>query len=162
MLVSDKICTPNKTSRNSKLFYERKGKFYSCDHYENFSPLNNRINFNIVSNMYFNLMHVMSKTTITISMDTLIKFSWTDNGIWSRNYSFWNLSLNFDTEPEQFSELGAWSLITLRQILAGNLQFILTIHFPWLCPSSVLSQRRFCSRVYSRFPALVSVDQICL
>ena len=31
------------------LFYERKGKFYSCDHYENFSPLNNRINFTIVN-----------------------------------------------------------------------------------------------------------------
>ena len=40
------------------------------------------------------------------------------------------LEPDLDTEPEQFSELGAWSLITLRQILAGNLQFILTIHFP--------------------------------
>ena len=41
--------TPNKTSRDSKLFYERKGKFYSCDHYENLSPLNNGINFIIVN-----------------------------------------------------------------------------------------------------------------
>jgi len=31
--------------------------------------------------MYFNLMHVMSKTTLTMSMYTKIKFSWTDNGI---------------------------------------------------------------------------------
>jgi len=46
-MVCDKICTPEKTSRNSKLFYERKGKFYSCDRYENLSPLNSRINFNI-------------------------------------------------------------------------------------------------------------------
>ena len=41
-MLFDKICTPNKTSRNSKLFYERKGKFYSCDRYENLSPLNNK------------------------------------------------------------------------------------------------------------------------
>jgi len=30
-------------------FYERKGKFYSCDRYENLSPLNSRINFSIVN-----------------------------------------------------------------------------------------------------------------
>jgi len=30
--------------------------------------------------MYFNIMHFMSKTTFTMSMDTQIKFSWTD--IW--------------------------------------------------------------------------------
>ena len=30
-------------------FYERKGEFYSCDRYENLSPLNNRINFIIVN-----------------------------------------------------------------------------------------------------------------
>jgi len=41
--------------------------------------------------MFFYIMHFMSKTTFTMSMDTLIKFSWTDNGKWFRNYSFWNL-----------------------------------------------------------------------
>ena len=30
-------------------FYERKGKFYSCDRYVKLSPLNNRINFIIVN-----------------------------------------------------------------------------------------------------------------
>ena len=74
------------------LFYERKGKFYSCDHYEYLSPLNNRINFIIVI-VYFNLMYFRSKTIFTLSMDIKIKFSWTDNGKKSRNYSFWNLSL---------------------------------------------------------------------
>ena len=41
-MLFDKICTPNKTSQNSKLFKERKGKFYSCDRYKNLSPLNNK------------------------------------------------------------------------------------------------------------------------
>jgi len=67
-MVFNKICTPNKTARNSKLFYERKGKFYSFDRYENLSPLNNRINLVIVNC----LQHSMS-------MYTKIKFSWTDN-----------------------------------------------------------------------------------
>jgi len=49
LMVFNKICTPNKTSRNFKLFYERKGKFYSCNRYENLSPLNNSINFIIVN-----------------------------------------------------------------------------------------------------------------
>ena len=66
-------------SKQDFFFYERKGKFHSCDRYENLSPLNNRINF-IVSNMYLNLMHFMSRTTLTMSMYTQIKFSWTDNG----------------------------------------------------------------------------------
>ena len=43
--------------------------------------------------MYFNCMHFRSKTTVTMSMNTKIKFSWTNNGKLSRNYSFWNLSL---------------------------------------------------------------------
>jgi len=30
--------------------------------------------------MYFNIMHSMCKTTLTMSMDTKIKFSWTDDG----------------------------------------------------------------------------------
>ena len=47
--MRNKVCPPNKTSRNSKLFYERKGKIYSCDRYENLSPLNIRINFIIVN-----------------------------------------------------------------------------------------------------------------
>ena len=34
----------------------------------------------IVSNINFNIMHLRSKTTLTMSMYTTIKFSWTDNG----------------------------------------------------------------------------------
>jgi len=45
MFVCNQICTPDKTSRNSKLFYERNGKLNSCDRYEYLSQLNNRINF---------------------------------------------------------------------------------------------------------------------
>jgi len=44
------------TSLKSKLFYERKDQFYSCDSYENLSPLNNRIMFNTVNC----LQHVLS------------------------------------------------------------------------------------------------------
>ena len=36
-----------------KLFYERKGKFYSSDPYETVSPLINRINFIIFCNALF-------------------------------------------------------------------------------------------------------------
>jgi len=36
-------------------------------------------------------MYFKSKTAFTMSMYTHIKFSWTNNGKWSRNYSFWNL-----------------------------------------------------------------------
>jgi len=43
--------------------------------------------------MYFKFIHFRSKTTLAILMDTKFTFSWTDNGKWSRNYSFWNLSL---------------------------------------------------------------------
>jgi len=45
----------NKTSQNSKLFYERKGKLYSCDRFENLSALNTRTNY-IISNC---LQHVL-------------------------------------------------------------------------------------------------------
>jgi len=41
----------DKTSWNSKLFKER--IFYSCDRYENLSPLNNRINLIIVYCLQF-------------------------------------------------------------------------------------------------------------
>jgi len=41
--------------------------------------------------MYFNIMHFRSKTTFTMPIYANIKFSWTDNGKWSSNYSFWNL-----------------------------------------------------------------------
>ena len=34
----------------------------------------------LLFNMNFNLLHFTSKTTLTMSMDTKIKFSWTDNG----------------------------------------------------------------------------------
>ena len=42
---------------DSKLFYERKGKFYSCDRYEMLSPLNNRINFIIVKCVHYILKY---------------------------------------------------------------------------------------------------------
>ena len=29
--IEYKKCSPNKTSRNSTFFYERKGKFYNCN-----------------------------------------------------------------------------------------------------------------------------------
>ena len=61
-----KICPPNKTSWNSKLFYERKGKYFSCDRYITGSTLLK----SIVSHIHFNPMHFMSKTTFTMSMDT--------------------------------------------------------------------------------------------
>ena len=38
-MVFDKICTPNMYSRTSKLFYERNGNFYICEHYDNLSPI---------------------------------------------------------------------------------------------------------------------------
>ena len=44
LLVFNEICAQNKTSRSSKLFYERKCKFYSS-----LSQLNNRIDFIIVN-----------------------------------------------------------------------------------------------------------------
>jgi len=75
LLVFNKICPSNKTSRNSKLFYERIGKLYSRDRYENLNPLNitgSTSLYLIVSNMYFNHMHFMSKTTFTMLMYTKI------------------------------------------------------------------------------------------
>jgi len=36
-------------------------------------------------------MHLKSKTTVTMSMYTEIKFTWTDNWKYTSNYSFWNL-----------------------------------------------------------------------
>ena len=70
-MIFDKSCTPNKTSRNAKLFYERKGKYFSCNPYITGSTLL----YLIVSNMFFNIMHFMSQTTSTVSMDTTVKFS---------------------------------------------------------------------------------------
>jgi len=35
LFVFNQICTPDKTSRNYRRFYERKSKFNSCDRYGN-------------------------------------------------------------------------------------------------------------------------------
>jgi len=69
----NKICTPNKTSGNSKLFYEIKGNF-CCDRYENLSPLNNRIDFNIVNCLQYVLFHdeYLKVQTITSSVSCCI------------------------------------------------------------------------------------------
>ena len=58
--------------------YGKKGKFYSCDRYEKLSPLTNRINFIIVNcleHVHINIMNVRSKTILSMSMYTQIKFS---------------------------------------------------------------------------------------
>ena len=75
LFVFDKLCTPHKISRNYKLFY-------NCDRYEILSALKTESTLSqlIVSSMYFNNMHLRSKTTFTSSMNTQIKFSWTFNG----------------------------------------------------------------------------------
>ena len=77
-MVFDNICTPNKTSRNSKLFYEGKGKLNfivatvkkSWAHWITGSTL---LLF-IVSNMFFNIMHFRSQPTFIMSMYTKSSF----------------------------------------------------------------------------------------
>ena len=125
-MVFDNICTPNKTSRNSKLFYEGKGKLNfivatvkkSWAHWITGSTL---LLF-IVSNMFFNITHFRSHTTLTMSLYTQILFSWTDNGKWSRNYSFWNLSLtDLDPKPEKLCEHGpVWRHFNIRCTMFHN------------------------------------------
>ena len=51
-------------------------------------------------------MHFRSKTTFTMSMYTTIKFSRTDDGKKSRNYSFWHLSLILILNPKSFVNTG--------------------------------------------------------
>ena len=88
------------------IFYERKGKFYSCDRYQNLSPLNNRINLVhlIVSNMFFNLLHFRSQTTFTMSMYTQIKFWIMGN---SPEIFILKLEPDLDLKPEKLCEHGA-------------------------------------------------------
>jgi len=69
--------TPNKTSRNSKLFYDRIGRFYSPNRYEHLNTLSNRINFIIVNclqHVLINLMQFRFKTTFTMSILCIKKF----------------------------------------------------------------------------------------
>ena len=56
--------------------------------------------------MFFNILHFWSQKTFTTSMYTQIKFSWTDNGKWSINYSFWNLSLILILNLKSFVNTG--------------------------------------------------------
>ena len=53
--------------------------------------------------MYFNLMHLRSKTKFTMSMYTNIKFSPTDNG----KLFILKLEPDLDPEPEKLCEHGA-------------------------------------------------------
>jgi len=123
-MLFDKVCTPNKTSRNSKLFYERKCKVYRCDHYETLSPLNNRINFTIVNClMYFNLIHFRSKATFTISIYTKIKFSWTNDRDIHQTLFILKLEPDLDPKAEKLSEHRVWGSAS-KQTIANRLPVV--------------------------------------
>ena len=57
-----KFVLQSRLLRILSFFYQRKGYVYSCDRYENLSPLNNRINFIIVNC----LQHVLSSYIFSV------------------------------------------------------------------------------------------------
>ena len=69
----------NKISWNAELFMKEKVNFIVATVMKIWAD-SITVSTLLLFNMNFNLLHFTSKTTLTMSMDTKIKFSWTDNG----------------------------------------------------------------------------------
>ena len=69
----------NKISWNAELFIKKKVNFIVATVMKIWADSITGSTL-LLFNMNFNLLHFTSKTTLTMSMDTKIKFSWTDNG----------------------------------------------------------------------------------